>query len=65
MRVKLNDNPLLPPISGQMSQVASTALPSHFDDLAKSKFQADLEGTFEVMDAHLSQEVELQPPLRK
>jgi hypothetical protein len=40
-------------------------LTSDIEDLAKSKFQADLEGTFEVMDAHLSQEVEFQPPLRK
>jgi len=40
-------------------------LTSHVDNLAKSKFQADLEGTFEVMDAHLLQEVELPPPLRK
>jgi hypothetical protein len=40
-------------------------LTSHVEDLAKSKFQDDLEGTFEVMDAHLSQEEELQPPLRK
>ena len=41
-------------------------LTSHFDDLAKSKIQINLEGTFKVnLDAHLSQEVELNPSLRK
>ena len=49
----------------QLEKAFGRVLTSHVDDPAKSKFQADLEGTFEVMDAHLPQEVELQPPLRK
>ena len=49
----------------QLEKAFGRVLTSHVDDLVKSKFQADLEGTFEVMDAHLPQEVELQPPLRK
>ena len=49
----------------QLEKAFGRVLMSHVDDPAKSKFQADLEGSFEVMDAHLPQEVELQPPLRK
>jgi len=49
----------------QLEKAFGRALISHVEDLAKSKFQADLEGTFEVMDAHLAHEEEFQPPLRK
>lgn len=49
----------------QLEKAFRRVLTSHVEDLAQSKFQADLEGTFEVMDAHLSQKEELQPPLRK
>ena len=49
----------------QLEKAFGRVLTSRVDDPAKSKFQTDLEGSFEVMDAHLLQEVELQPPLRK